>query len=457
MKTTEQVNSPLTRLFPLFSNRPVNMKREILAGVTTFLTMAYIIAVNPNILSATGMPAGALVTATCLSAALGCFIMGLIADLPFALASGMGLNAFFAFTVVIGMKVPWEIALTAVFVEGIIFIILTLFKVREAVVNSIPVNMKLAVTGGIGLFIAMIGLSGSGIIVANESTLVALGEFTPAAIVACVGLVLIAVLDKRGVKGAILIGIVVSSLLAWGYAMINPAHARELGIFLPEGLFKFESMAPIAGKVDFSYMTHPANLGAFIGIVCTFLFVDFFDTAGTLVAVGNEIGLVNEKGELENAEQALLADSIGTCVGAALGTSTVTSFVESSSGVGVGGRTGLTAITTGVFFILSIFISPLVLGLITNAVTAPALIVVGVMMAQQMKNVKWDDITIAIPAFVTIISMILMYSISNGIAFGFISYVVVMLAAGRAKEIHPTVWVLMVIFLFYFASPYLSF
>lgn len=424
MKTTEQVNSPLTRLFPLFSNRPVNMEREILAGVTTFLTMAYIIAVNPNILSATGMPAGALVTATCLSAALGCFLMGLLADLPFALASGMGLNAFFAFTVVIGMKVPWQVALTAVFAEGIIFIILTLFKVREAVVNSIPTNMKLAVTGGIGLFIAMIGLSGSGIIVANESTMVALGEFTPAAIVACVGLVLIAVLDKRGVKGSILIGIVVSSLLAWGYAMMNPAHARELGIYLPTGIFKFESMAPIAGKVDFSYMTHPANIGSFIGIVCTFLFVDFFDTVGTLVGVSSKAGMLDEEGNVPNAGRALLADSLATTAGALMGVSTVTTFVESSTGVLEGGRTGWTAITAGVLFLVAMFFSPIFIA-IPSCATAPALIYVGYLMLSSVVDIDFSDITEGLPAFITIAGMPLTYSIGDGLTLGVLSYVLV--------------------------------
>lgn len=424
MKTTRQGDSSLGRLFPLFSNRPVDMKKEILAGVTTFLTMAYIIAVNPNILSATGMPAGALVTATCLSAAFGCLMMGLLADLPFGLASGMGLNAFFAFTVVIGQKVPWEVALTAVFAEGIIFIILTLFKVREAVVNSIPVNMKLAVTGGIGLFIALIGLSGSGIVVSNEATLVALGEITPTAIIACVGLVLIAVLDKRGIKGSILIGIVVSSLLAWGYAMTNPAHARELGIYLPSGIFKFESMAPIAGKVDFGYMLDPKNLGGFIGIVCTFLFVDFFDTVGTLVGVSSKAGMLDEDGNVPNAGRALLADSIATTAGSLMGVSTVTTFVESSTGVMEGGRTGWTAITVGFLFLVAMFFSPIFIA-IPSCATAPALIYVGYLMLSSIVEIDFSNITEGLPAFMTIAGMPLTYSIGDGLTLGVLSYVLV--------------------------------
>ena len=269
--TNVQQTSGLKRLFPLLANENVNMKKEIMAGITTFLTMAYIIAVNPNILSKTGMDAGALVTATCFSAALGCFLMGLIANLPFALASGMGLNAFFAFTVVLKGGISWQTALTAVFCEGIIFIFLTLFKVREAVVNSIPENMKHAVTGGIGVFIAFVGFSGSGLIVLNESTKVSMGHFSPAVIISFIGLILIAILDKKNVRGSILYGIVLSSLLAWGYALINPAHAKELGIYLPSGVFKYESMMPVMGKLDFKLFTDFKTFGNLFVIVCTFL------------------------------------------------------------------------------------------------------------------------------------------------------------------------------------------
>ena len=283
MQVANQESSTLTKLFPILDNHGVDVKKEIMAGVTTFLTMAYIIAVNPNILSEAGMPAGALVTGTCLAAAVGCFIMGILANLPFALASGMGLNAYFTYTVVKGMGVSWEIALTAVFAEGIIFIILSLCKVREAVVNAIPVNMKMAVSGGIGLFIAIIGCINCGLVVKNESTLIALGAFNPAVIISCIGIVIIAVLSKKNIKGSILIGIAICSLIAWSYALFNPARATELGIYLPSGIFKFESIAPIAGKLDFSYITNPANITNFIVVLCTFLFVDFFDTVGTIV------------------------------------------------------------------------------------------------------------------------------------------------------------------------------
>ena len=410
--------------FPLFARKNVNMKREILAGITTFLTMAYIIAVNPSILSQTGMEAGALVTATCLAAAAGCFFMGLIADLPFALASGMGLNAFFAFTVVLKGGISWEIALTAVFVEGIIFIFLTLFKIREAVVNSIPMNLKHAVTGGIGLFIAFVGFSGSGLIVGNEATKVSLGHFTPAVIISAVGLFVIAILDKKRVRGAILWGIAVSSFIAWGYALINPKAAADLQIYLPSGIFKFESIAPIAGKMDFSFLSDTKLLGNFFIIMCTFLFVDFFDTVGTLIGVCSKADMLDEKGNVPNVGRALLADALGTTVGALFGVSTVTTYVESSTGVLEGGRTGWTAVTTGVLFLLAMFFSPIFIS-IPACATAPALIYVGFLMLSSVKEIELDNITEGLPSFITIISMPLAYSIGDGLTLGILSYVII--------------------------------
>ena len=411
-------------VFPLFARKNVNMKREMLAGITTFLTMAYIIAVNPSILSQTGMEAGALVTATCLAAAAGCFFMGLIADLPFALASGMGLNAFFAFTVVLKGGINWEIALTAVFVEGIIFIFLTLFKIREAVVNSIPMNLKHAVTGGIGLFIAFVGLSGSGLIVGNEATKVSLGHFTPAVIISAVGLFVIAILDKKRVRGAILWGIIVSSLMAWSYALIKPKAAADLQIYLPSGIFKFESIAPIAGRMDFSFLSDTKLLGNFFIVMCTFLFVDFFDTVGTLIGVCSKADMLDEKGNVPNVGRALLADALGTTVGALLGVSTVTTYVESSTGVLEGGRTGWTAMTTGFLFLLAMFFSPIFIS-IPACATAPALIYVGFLMLSSVKEIELDNITEGLPAFITIISMPLTYSIGDGLTLGILSYVII--------------------------------
>ncbi len=411
------------RIFEIFSNEKVDFKKEIVAGVTTFLTMAYIIAVNPNMLSATGMPSGALVTATCLSAAFATIFMGVFANLPFALASGMGLNAYFAFSVVLGKGISWEVALTAVFVEGIIFILMSLFKIREAVVNAIPENMKYAVTAGIGLFIAFIGFVGSGVVVNNDATLLGLGDFTiPTVIITCVGLIIIAVLDKKKIKGSILVGILVSTLLAWGYALKNPSVAADLGIYLPNGIFKFESLAPIAGKVDLGYAFHPDNIGLFITVVCTFLFVDFFDTVGTLVGVSSRAGMLDEEGKVPNAGKALLVDAIGTTVGACLGTSTVTTYVESSTGVAAGGRTGWTAITTGILFLIAMFFSPIFIA-IPSCATAPALIYVGYLMLGAAKNIDFDEITEGLPAFITIALMPLTYSIGDGLTFGILSYV----------------------------------
>ena len=424
MQVENQEYSTKAKLFPIFENQYVNMKKEIMAGVTTFLTMAYIIAVNPSILSETGMPAGALVTGTCLAAAIGCFLMGIIANLPFALASGMGLNAYFAYTVVLGMGVSWEVALTAVFVEGIIFIILSLFKVREAVVNAIPVNMKLAVSGGIGLFIAIIGFINCGLIVSNDSTLISMGNFSPAVIISFIGVVLIAVLSKRNIKGSILIGIVVCSLIAWGYALYNPSTAAELKIFLPNGIFKYESLSPISGKLDFSYMTNPANITNFILVLCTFLFVDFFDTVGTIVGVASKANMIDEDGKVPRVGRALLADAFATAIGAGLGVSTVTTYVESSTGVVEGGRTGYTAITVGVLFLLAMFFSPIFIA-IPSCATSPALIYVGYLMLSAVKNIDFEDIVEGVPAFITIGSMAFTYSIGDGLTIGVLSYVII--------------------------------
>lgn len=425
-------------------------KKEVLAGITTFLTMAYIIAVNPSILSATGMDAGALVTATCLVAGLSTILMGVYANLPFALASGMGLNAFFAYTVVLGMGEPWQVALAAVFVEGIIFIILSLTNVREAVVNSIPMNLKYAVTAGIGLFIAFLGFIGAGVVVNNDATLVGMGNLTaPTAIITFIGVIIITILYKKNVKGAILWGIVVSSLLAWGYALIAP-EAAYYGISLPTGIFKFESMAPIAGKLDFSYLTDSTKVWSFITVVFTFLFVDFFDTVGTLVGVASKANMLDKDGKLPGAGKALLVDAIATTAGAVAGVSTVTTYVESSAGVAQGGRTGLTAVTAGVLFLLAMFFSPLFVA-IPGCATAPALIVVGFFMIENIAKVDFTDFTEGVPAFLTIALMPLTYSIGDGLTIGVIAYVVINLLVNlfskEKKKISPVMIVLGIVFM----------
>ncbi|TGY66107.1 NCS2 family permease [Dubosiella muris] len=439
----------LNKFFKL-EEKHTNVKTELLAGLTTFLAMAYILGVNPSVLGDAGMNVPSVFMATALSAAFGSILMGLLANYPVALAAGMGVNALFAYTICGQMGMSWQAALAAVFLSGLIFVVISVTGIRKLIIDSIPVQLKLAIGAGIGFFIAFVGFKNSGIIVANESTFVGMGNFTdPTVLLAILGILVTIALVVKKVPAAVFVGMVITAIV---------------GIIC--GAFGIDGMPAL--PTDWSLNFEMDAAGAFVGgfgelfanpmnavmIIFSFLFVDFFDTAGTLVAIGNEIGLVNSKGELEGAEQALLADSIATVFGAAIGTSTVTSFVESTSGVGVGGRTGLTAITTGVLFALSIFISPILLSAITNAVTAPALIVVGVMMAQQLRGIEWENMIYAISTFITVISMILTYSISNGIAFGFIAYAISMLAAGKAKKVHPTVWVLLVIFVLYFATPY---
>lgn len=428
-----------------------NVKTEIIAGITTFLAMAYILGVNPAILGDAGMHKPSVFMATALSAALASIIMGLVANYPVALAAGMGVNALFAYTICGQMGFSWAAALSAVFISGVIFIVISVTGIRKLIINSIPVQLKLAIGSGIGFFIAFVGLKNAGIIIANPSTFVGIGNLTdPAVLLAVFGLLVTIALVIKQVPAAVFVGMVITAIVGIVCGAMGVAGMPSLPTSWE---LNFEMQAAGAFMSGFGELFHNP-FQAFV-VIFSFLFVDFFDTAGTLVAIGNRIGLVNDKGELENAEQALLADAIGTVFGAAIGTSTVTSFVESSSGVGVGGRTGLTAVTTGVLFLLSVFISPLVLSAVTNAVTAPALIVVGIMMAQQLKGIDWDNIIFAASGFVTIIMMILMYSISNGIACGFIVYTIAMIAAGKTKEIHPTVWVLMVIFVIYFATPYM--
>lgn len=438
----------LEKLFHL-QEKGTTVRTEIIAGITTFLSMAYILGLNPIILSSTGMHPESVFLATALSAAIASLIMGLLANYPVGLAAGMGVNALFAYTVCGAMGYSWQAGLAAVFISGIVFVVISVTGIRKAIIDSIPVQLKLAIGAGIGFFIAFVGLKNAGIIIADpEGTFVTLGSLASAEVLlSLAGVAITMVCVIRKVPAAVFVGMVITAVLGLILGLCGMENMPTYS-----GLFTTSFEMSTLGSFASGFGELFANpFGAFM-VIFSFLFVDFFDTAGTLVAIGNEIGLVNEKGELEGAEQALLADSLGTVAGAVLGTSTVTSFVESSAGVGVGGRTGLTACTTGILFALSVFISPLILGLITSAVTAPALIIVGVMMAQQLAKINWDDMVYAIPAFVTIISMILTYSISNGIAFGFITYVITMCAAGKIKQIHPTVWVLLVIFVFYFAS-----
>ena len=434
-----------------------DVKSELAAGLTTFMTMAYILAVNPSILSASGMDSGAIFTATALASAIASFLMAFLANLPFVLSAGMGLNAYFAYTVVLGMGYSWQMALTAVFVEGLIFIALSLTNVREALFNAIPATLKIAVSVGIGLFITFIGLQNSHIVV-DGSTLVTVFSFKSSiangtfnyegitVLLALIGILLTAVLMLRNIKGAILLGIVGTWLLGIicqliGLYVPNP----EAGFYsvIPSGIISMPaSVAPTLFKMDFSNVFSVD----FIVIMFAFLFVDMFDTLGTLIGCAAKAELLDEEGKLPGIKGALLSDAVGTMCGACLGTSTITTFVESASGIAEGGRTGLTAIAAGGLFLLSLFFSPLFLA-IPSFATAPALVMVGFLMMQQVAKIAWDDVLEAIPAFICIFAMAFLYSISEGICFGIISYTVLNVASGKAKQVTPLMYVLTVVFI----------
>lgn len=410
------------------------VKTEILAGVTTFMTMAYILAVNPSILGMTGMDKSALFTATALGAVIGTLLMSLLANLPFALAPGMGLNAFFTFTVVLGMGHTWQFALTAVFLEGLLFILLTLTNIREMIINSIPMTLKHAVAAGIGLFIAFIGLQNAGIVVKNDAVLVGLGSLSePKAIVTLIGIVITGILLVRNVKGALLIGIFGAALIGipFGVTQIPTDSLMSLPPSLEPIFLKFEW-----GQI-FSF--------DMLVVVFTFLFVDLFDGVGTLVGVCSKANMLTPEGKIPNVKMALLADAVGTTAGAALGTSTVTSYVESASGVAEGGRTGMTSLTVAVLFLLSLFFAPLFL-MIPAAATAPILFIVGLFMMSPILKIDLNDFTEALPAFFTIIMMPLTYSIAEGIVFGMISFVIFKFFAGKTKEITWMMLLLAILF-----------
>lgn len=430
----------LEKYFKLKENH-TTVRTELLAGVTTFMTMAYILAVNPDILGATGMDKGAVFTATVISSVVATLVMALWAKLPFALAPGMGLNAFFAYTVVLGMGHSWQFALTAVFLEGLIFILLTAGNIREMIVNSIPLNLKHAISVGIGLFIAFMGLKNAGIVVSNEATFLALGDIAsigenPGPAIALATLLLTGALLAMRVRGALLIGIAAGALLGIPAGL---THLPGTTNWAPP------SLSPIFLKFEFSQIF---TLDMLL-VVFTFLFVDMFDTVGTLVGVSSKANMLDEKGRVPRVKQAFFADAIGTTLGSALGTSTVTTYVESASGVNEGGRTGLTALTVALLFFAALFLSPLFL-MIPGVATAPALVIVGAMMMTPVKNIAMEDFTESIPAFLTMIMMPMSFSISEGIMFGVVSYVLLKLFTGRVKEVTVTTWVLAALFLLKF-------
>ncbi len=440
----EKSLSGLDSYFKLSENK-TDVKTEIIAGITTFITMAYILFVNPEMLALTGMDFNAVFMATCISAAVGTLIMGLYANLPFAQAPGMGLNAFFTFGVVMGMGYSWEQALAAIFISGILFIILTVTGAREAIVEAIPNSLKNAIGGGIGLFIALIGFKNAGIVVSSEATLVELTRFdNPIAILSVIGLIITGILMARRVKGAILIGIVATTII--GIPMgVTDTQLSSFSLNITPTLFKMD----FPGLLKIGEAGVVGALSSVATVVISFSLVDMFDTIGTLIGTGQKAGMLDEKGKLPNMDKALLADAVATSVGAILGTSTVTTFVESAAGVSEGGKTGLTAVTTGVLFILSIFAAPLAL-VVPGAATAPALIIVGVLMMGAVTKINFDDFTEAMPAFFTIAMMPFTYSIANGIAFGIIFYCFTKAFTGKFKEVHPTLYLLAVLFVFRF-------
>ena len=425
----------LEKLFG-FDRNVTRVRTEVLAGITTFLTMAYILAVNPNILSATGMDKGALFTTTVVASAFATLLMAFYAKLPFGLAPGMGLNAFFAYTVCLTMGYTWKFALTAVLIEGLIFILLTVTNLREKIVDAIPVTLKNAIGAGIGLFISFIGLQNAGIIVNNDATLISMGNITSGtALLGMIGLVVTSLLLVKGVRGALLFGILITTLIG-----------------IPMGITKFDgifSTPPSIEPIFWQFEWHNIFTKEMIVVVFTFLFVDMFDTIGTLVGVTTKAGMMDKNGKIPHLKQAFMVDAIGTTAGAMLGTSTITTFVESASGVGEGGRSGLTSFVTAVCFLLSLFFAPFFLS-VPGAATAPVLILVGLMMMSSVLKVNFADYSEAIPAFICIIFMPLAYSISDGIVLGMISYVLINLLTGKYKKLTIGMYILAAIFVLKF-------
>lgn len=445
----------IEKLFKLKQNN-TDVKTEVIGGITTFMTMAYILAVNPSLLSASGMDATAVLIATCLASFVGTACMALMANYPFALAPGMGLNAYFAFTVCGSMGYSWQVALFAVFVEGVIFILLSLTKVREAIFNAIPSGLKKGVSAGIGLFVAFVGLQGADIIVNDESTLLTYVKFTEnfntqgiSALLALIGLMITAILYVKKVKGSILIGIVAT----WILGML----CQLLGIYVPNVEAGYYSLYPTFAITDFSAIGKTfgqcfhfdfasINIADFVVIMMAFLFVDMFDTIGTLVGVATKADMLDENEKLPRVKNALLADAIATCAGAIFGTSTTTTFVESSAGVGAGARTGLASMVTGLLFLVAIFFAPIFTA-VPGFATAPALIFVGFLMVSSILKVDFDDLTEAVPAYLCMLTMPLAYSISEGITIGVISFVIINVCCGKAKKVTPLMYVLAVLFI----------
>lgn len=430
--TQAYLTNSLERLFKLSENK-TTIRTEVAAGVTTFLTMAYIIFVNPAILSEAGVPFSGALFATCIASAIGSLMMGLLANYPFALAPGMGLNAYFTYSVVKGMGYDWHVAMGAVFISGVVFLILTLARIRAMIVDAIPMTMKTAVAVGIGLFIAFIGLKNAGVIVSSPATFVTLGHImTKPVLLSLGGLLVTAALLARGYRSAIITGIILVTLFSILLKVSSP----------PSGLFQMPDVRSTFLQLD---IKGALRLGVF-DVIFVFLFVDLFDTIGSLMGLGRQAGYLDAEGRMPRVNRALFADAIATIAGSLLGTSTVVTYIESSTGVSEGGRTGLTAVVVGLLFLMAVFFSPIA-GAIPPIATAPALIIVGALMIGAVADIKWNDITEAIPAFLTIIAMPLTFSIANGLAIGFIFYPILKVMTGRSREVRPLVYLLAVLFI----------
>ncbi len=435
----------LQKIFPKNTFRYNHIKTEIIAGITTFMTMAYILFVNANILSETGINKNAVILATALSAGITTIIMGLYSKYPFALAPGMGINAYFTYSVCIGLNLPWQVALGAVFLDGVLFLLLSILPVREAIVKGIPINIKYAVSVGIGLFIAFIGLNQAGIVVPSKATIVTLGNITSTSVLLVIfGLFLTGFLITKKVKGSLLWGIIATTILGF---FVPSADGAGTLTKIPEKVFAFPSLNIISQTFAKLDIIGAINFGL-IGIIFTFTFVDMFDTLGTIIGLASKLKIIDKEGSFPRIEKVLICDSIGTILGSIFGTSTVTTYIESASGIAEGGKTGLTSVVCGIMFLLSVFIWPLA-GIVPPQATAPALIIVGLLMMEPVVKINYDDITEGLPAFLTILIMPLTYSIANGLIFGILSYTILKFLSRKTKDISPVMVVLSLIFIIY--------
>ena len=436
----------LNKFFKLDENN-TNLKTEFLAGLTTFLAMAYILGVNPAMLSQGGMPATGVFFATALASGISCIIMGLISKYPVGLAPGMGIIPVFTYTIIISMGNSWETALAAVFVSSILFLLITISGLREAILNAIPFDLKLAIGAGIGFFLAFVGLKGAGIIVGNPSTLVGMGNISSApALLAVIGIMLTLILYLKKVPAAVFLGLIITSILGVIFTLFGFGTGDVLMPAIPGHFISFNFDMSLVGAFIRGFGQLFSNIPSLITILFSLLFVTFFDTTGTLIPLANQCGFIDEEGNADGIDRAFLADALSGIIGAIFGTSTLNAYVESATGIGLGGRTGLTAIVIGIFFLLSLVFAPTVLSLFTPSVTAAALVIVGILMAIQLKEVDWNNMVMASSVFMTTIMMILTYSITIGISWGFITYTIASIATGKTKEFSPITWAMIIVF-----------